>query len=417
MQVFVLLGIGVFWAIRDFRRDDENRFRHSGWIILLGGSYLLYALCLPFTDKSHQRDVLFGLEQKASLLALPIVFLFLHSSTRKAITDQVIFFAFSCFIACLAANVCYVLHHDWYTTNPFAHVVYRRYFNTLTEIHPTYMGLYLCFAIAILLWTPGRHQRLEGWQLGVVLFPLFVFIMALMPKTPVAALFVLFLYYAWTTGRQKSKLIPVATALVLALSVSWTCIPFTRQRLAELSGFINTASDRDPINNSINMRQIILDIDLKLLNDNWVTGLGPGYLDDVLDSEYKDYSHKLHLSLDTFNTHNEYLNQWLSFGLAGIVIFLLIFTVQAIQAIRQRNHLYVALLLILSITFSTENVLSMQDGVVFYAFFASLFFFNGLRRQKERKPTPIPAEKPILTTVSKTRFPEPVASTARIRLQ
>ncbi|WP_128548056.1 O-antigen ligase family protein [Larkinella soli] len=380
LQLLSFIVICLFWIIRDTYKRQGVRFRPYGWALLLGSVFLLYAAWLPFSPDEFRQNLLFKLEKRASLFIMPFALLFLNPQTRKTLSRELIYFVYGCLGACLVGNLCYLLKFGRHPGGPDSHVQYRLYFEEILDIHPTYMGIYLCFSAAILLMTPAGVPSLKGWKLGAVLFPLFIFLMALMPKAPVIALVVVLAYYGWTFRLQRKVWAPIVGVLVLAVSVACVSIPFSGQRISEISSLLHPSEN--PATNSIQMRQMIWEIDLRLLADHWLTGVGPSNLDRMLAAQYELYSRLYNFPFQTYNTHNEYLNLWLSFGLCGLLLFLAVLTVQFVRAMRWQNRLYVSLLLILSITFFTENVLARQQGIVFYAFFSSLFFLNGLYRER-----------------------------------
>ncbi|MGV3557206.1 O-antigen ligase family protein [Larkinella arboricola] len=381
VQIFILMGVFVYWAVRDNFSVKQKHFRPYGGALLLGSIYLLYALYVPFTEPAYRSDVLFDLEQKASLLAGPLAFLLMQPQTRKIIAGELIYFVYACFISCLVGNVFYLYEYGWHVSSPDAHIQYRLYFEKITGMHPTYMGIYLCFASAILLLSQKHRHQFKGWKLGAVQFPLFLFLMALMPKAPVIALFVILCYYAWINRARKQKIVPVLAVLLISLSIAFLSIPFSSQRVGEFSAVLDAKPNDNPMDNSVQMRQVILSVDLDVLAQNWLVGLGPGGVDPALKVKYEEYARRLNVPLEAFDTHNEYLNQWLSFGLVGIALFILVLGVQLANAVRRRDHLYAILLMIFIVTFFTENVWSQQKGITFYSFFTSLFFFAGMRLQ------------------------------------
>ncbi|GAB3266273.1 hypothetical protein GCM10027347_34180 [Larkinella harenae] len=395
VQIFLLMGIFLFWVVRDNFINKTKSFRPYGGALLLGSLYLMYLIYLPFTDAAGLPGVLFDLEQKATLFAGPFVILLLQPQTRKTIAGELNFFVYACFISCLMGNVLYLAEYGWHTIQPDAHIQYRLYFEKVTGLHPTYMGIYLCLAVAILLISPTQHQKLKGWKLGAVLFPLFMFLMALMPKAPVIALFVILLYYGWINRAYKQKFVPIMTVLLVSVSVACISIPFSSQRIDEFSVALNAKPNDNPMDNSIQMRHVIWMVDLDVLKENWLMGVGPGGVDPALNARYEAYSRIYNAPLQPHDTHNEYLNQWISFGLVGIVLLLLALGIQFANAFRRRDHLYAALLIVFVITFFTENVWSQQKGIVFYSFFTSLFFFVGMKLH----PTSVGAE-PVLQKAS-----------------
>ena len=123
------------------------------------------------------------------------------------------------------------------------------------------------------------------------------------------------------------------------------------------------------------MRRLIFQEDLSLLQKHWLLGLGPSQLQEQLNLFFYLSSFYAGQALGSYNTHNEYLNQWLSFGLIGAILFIFILFMHYRKAFTTKNTLYLFLLIILSVTFFTENILSRQHGVVFFSLFTSLFFF------------------------------------------
>ena len=74
-----------------------------------------------------------------------------------------------------------------------------------------------------------------------------------------------------------------------------------------------------------------------------------------------------------YNTHNQYFDITLSLGILGILIFVLMLAYPMYLSIIQRNHVYLFFLIFISLCFFSENLLSRQYGVIFFAFFHSLF--------------------------------------------
>ncbi|WP_234733607.1 O-antigen ligase family protein [Tellurirhabdus bombi] len=385
IQILVTLFICLFWAARDSISNHKMPFKQYKWALFLGSTYLLYVLFIALSKQANWHEALFKLEQKLSLFLLPFAFLLFKPKTRKILSSQGLYFVLSCLLVCALGNLYFLFGYAWQLDRPIPNAEYRGYFEDITDIHPTYMGIYLCFATSILLLSTETRQKLKKWQYLSLLFSIFIFILTLMPKAPVVALFIIVAYYCWLNRRRSKTYLPILGVLSLALFTAFVFIPFSSQRVGEYSALLNASPTANPALNSFSMRQIILTINMNLLHHHWLLGVGPVNLDHLLNAEYTAYSQQLHYNLGVYNTHNEYLNQWLSFGLIGLLLFLGILGTQFVKAYKWRNHLYLFLLITLSVTFSTENVLSRQRGVLFYTFFTSLFFFNGINALGGRK--------------------------------
>ncbi|MEM9024297.1 MAG: hypothetical protein AAGB22_11175, partial [Bacteroidota bacterium] len=97
-----------------------------------------------------------------------------------------------------------------------------------------------------------------------------------------------------------------------------------------------------------------------------------------LNDCYEQFDTDIYRNKD-YNTHNQFFNFWLNAGLLAVVAFLLMLLVPMIQAYSDKQHLYFLFLVFFAICCLTENLLSRQVGVEFYALFNSLLAFNRLR--------------------------------------
>src|SRR5690606_14600656 len=160
---------------------------------LLSSLYLLYLAYVPFTKGQHLSYLLCNLEQKASLLLIPVIFACFSERRRNVLLGQLPVFVLGCVLSCLAGNLVFLYHHFLLPAAEGmapGHVVYRRGFEAVTGIHPTYMGLYLCFSTAVLLFHEKIKNELGNRSFTAALMLLFLFMLALLPKTPLIALFV-----------------------------------------------------------------------------------------------------------------------------------------------------------------------------------------------------------------------------------
>ena len=77
-----------------------------------------------------------------------------------------------------------------------------------------------------------------------------------------------------------------------------------------------------------------------------------------------------------YNSHNQFLSAWLVSGLAGVgsLIAMLVFNCRL--AIRNKDFVHIAGLVVLFTTLFTENILERQNGVIVFSFFVNFFAFS-----------------------------------------
>jgi O-antigen ligase len=74
-------------------------------------------------------------------------------------------------------------------------------------------------------------------------------------------------------------------------------------------------------------------------------------------------------------SHNQFLTFWVSFGIFGLISFLLIWYFSLVQAIQSKNWMSLLFILIALTSFISEDTLETQQGVTFVAFFLGVLPF------------------------------------------
>ena len=135
---------------------------------------------------------------------------------------------------------------------------------------------------------------------------------------------------------------------------------------------------------STQSRILIWEISSDLIQEKPLFGYGSGDSKLALTEKYKQ--HNLGFLLDKqFNAHNQYLQSTLDAGLIGGITLLLLLFVPLIMCFKDKQVLYAIFIGILALNFFSEAMLETQSGVIFYAFFNTLFF-SVLMQQKSNNP-------------------------------
>ncbi len=376
-QVFTAIGACVYFVFRSLLTKQWPDRKLLIWASLLGSGYLLYVGAVPLTDMPYRSFVLTLCERRAAYFLLPFVFAITASSFRAVIKAQLMFFVYGCLVMSVLGNA-HFLYQQYVVdggVQPLSHVRYRTIFEPFTGIHPTYMSMYLAFAICITLLQPAlttRHIIIRN----TIAYLLLVFMLALVAKSPIIALVLIALHFMWGQRHVLRRYTGAFIALAGIVGVAWIFIPFFRQRAAEMLGMFQSGSGTAVVENSVHARKLIWHTDITMLQHYWLTGAGPGRTLDLLHQRYFFNSLQRGFWVGYFDPHNQYLSDWLSFGLTGIVFLVAVLVIQFARALRSANALYLYLLIIISITFFTETLLARQQGILFYSIFTALLFFT-----------------------------------------
>ncbi len=381
-QVAVVMCISTWFIIRSLRRLKETSKTDFAWALFFSSLFILYFASLAITPVEYRKILLHLCERKVSLFFTPFVMALAGPYYRKVILGELHFFVCGCLISCIAGNLDFIWHF-YFSAGGMqvpSHVAYRILFEHFTGIHPTYMGMFLGFSICVTMLS-GRGDFLNGKKARyAVVFLLLVFLLALVAKSAIVAMILIFVHYGWTQRKwiYGNKLL-IGT-MVMSLAAACYFIPFTGQRIREVFLYAGNNKPQGITDNSVYVRKIILETDLSLLKQNWLAGVGPGRVLHSLQERFFFFSLDHNTDVSHYDPHNEYLNEWLGFGITGILLLISILVIYLYRSIHDRNQLYIYFLIILVTTFFTETVLARQEGVIFYALFTSLFFFSSSRK-------------------------------------
>jgi hypothetical protein len=357
---------------------DVRPVRQHLWVAaFLGSIYLLHLSAIPLTAPEFRKMLLVLCERKISLLVIPLALALCGPGFRRLIAQELNWFVYGCIASCLAGNAAFLYHYitSGATMTPLGHVAYRISFEKFTGIHPTYMGMFLGFAMAILLLSSDFKFRYGRIIKYLMFYSLLVFLLALLVKSALIAVLIILAHALYLRRKQlaqyKFQFVGMGCAVVGAV----VFIPFIGQRLGEVFSFIGIGKPSSTSDNSVYVRKLIVQMDTTLIKSNWLTGIGPARVLHLLQQRYFFYAIVHNSDVGHYDPHSEYFSEWLSFGIAGIALMVGILAFHFRRALLSSGPLYMYCMLLLAMTFFTETVLSRQEGVLFYAIFTSLFCF------------------------------------------
>ncbi|WP_214073060.1 O-antigen ligase family protein [Mucilaginibacter sp. dw_454] len=112
-----------------------------------------------------------------------------------------------------------------------------------------------------------------------------------------------------------------------------------------------------------------------LIEKSPVIGYGAGSELGLLHEDF--YTRKYYNSfVNHLNSHNQYLSFWLKSGIIGLLVYLITLAFGFKQALQKKDLLFLSFMLLIIVVSFAENLLDVDKGVVFYAFFFSFFFFS-----------------------------------------
>lgn len=360
LAVTVLFTKGITGMYHSFTR------KHFYVIIF----YLLHVV--GYFYSSNTENAGFELEKKLSLIIFP---LFLGAiSLKKDYVNYIIFsFVLSCFLILGYLMVIASIKLYLFDTNKY--FLIGRLPGPI-GIHRVYFSMYLVFGIvaSIYLIKVQLSWFKYAFIAAILLFSIGIFLMSARMCFLIYIIFVVrYLYYYFFV--EKKYWIGI---LVIAIAGASLATIVTNKIMMDKLTQIYTSLDKGNSKrntSSANLRVIKWKSAIKVFQSNFVMGVGTGDVNDELVKEYTRRNFYWGIR-DKYNAHNQYLETAIALGIIGLVVWLLNLAVPFYKSLIAKEYLYAEFIFIFSFCCLTESMLCAQKGVVFYAFFNSLFLFQ-----------------------------------------
>jgi O-antigen ligase len=138
-------------------------------------------------------------------------------------------------------------------------------------------------------------------------------------------------------------------------------------------------ADHNPFGNSITQRFEYWKIASHLFAQHLWLGVGTGDVRRAFDEVYQHYPYAVDPAF-RLRAHNQYLTMGVSLGIVGLLVFLVyVFSLLWTRHYKSQPYLTCCSLLIMLLSFVSEDTLETQSGVTFVAFFHTLFHLRSVR--------------------------------------
>jgi len=344
-------------------------------ILMLSVLYLSYIVSYFIAADKHEVAKL--LERSSPFLVFPLLMVLnKRFITAKTLKICLTVFVISCALLCLyvwgvifSYGIEEVFKEDSYY-NPLI----RNIFSDVTGIHLPYLGMLFIFASLILLYemlaASVKNYFLLFARIFALLF-LLISVAAFMARTSLLIFFIVSFFFCVKKLKTGKQLLWVGALGIVFLTVILV-LPSSQRRIKEsLSANYELPHAGQP-SKEVNFRYGVYHCVKEVLKEKWLTGVGVGNVQKTLDSCYEQYTYKATDDFHSisYNSHNQYLDITLKYGIFGLIVFM----ISLLWGVKTTNTVYQGFIIIIVIALLTENVFSRQAGIIFFTFFNTLFF-------------------------------------------
>ncbi len=348
----------------------------------LGLLLVLMFLALLYTNNIDRG--IKKIEHRLLFVIIPIIcFLATSYITKKLVFKTIRFFVYAtalCGLVFLLNAFIKTIHYA--SPNPFNEIngnffSYMELTKIIENTHPIYYGTYLLFSIFVIGYDAIEQKGILNFRpwFTIVLFIYLTTVLFLLNSFLLSILFFLFgLYFSFLISKKiKPKtqiLMPLAILTLLSISLSsfFVIDKFNGVNLKEDFTSRNFVGNKFT---AVKARVAKFYCSLDLISNNFWIGVSPGDENEVLEYYYQKNNFN-HGKIRHYNSHNQYLTEFIYTGVFGFLTLLAVFFILFKQARKTDNKLLAAIGFIYLCFNLTESALVRNKGIVFFVFFTCL---------------------------------------------
>jgi O-antigen ligase len=352
------------------------------FILLMIAYYLLHVISLLWSTDKQEAAAQLAIRLPVFILPLAVGTLLIEEELKDRLLLGIVL------VTTILAVISLGLSFSQYSQTGNSGYLYNDSLTVHFRLQSIYMAMLVNLVITGIFYLLHRKALVQPLQglLYLSLIILFTYHFLLASRSAMLLLYGGLFVYAFYSIIQKRKYLEGAT-LVLGLLIGtfmlFKFFPKTVQRFKELAytnfTFESKAAEShydmklDSTQwNGANTRIALWQCGWELVQKNMLTGVGVG---DRVSEMNKIYAaRKFTMAIQTKkNVHNSYLDAWLTFGLAGFVLFLFAFALlPLLYTLRSGNvyDLFIVTVFVVSMLF--EVYLGRSFGCMLVGFFYSL---------------------------------------------
>jgi O-antigen ligase len=228
-------------------------------------------------------------------------------------------------------------------------------------LHSTFNTLYLNIAFITLCYSILKLNTSIGKALFILLSGICIFLIFQTESTMQLLIFVLsfILLLISLKFRILKSTIILASIGIIAYTL-FLVSGLNEQHVKKFRNFIYTTDY---------IRARNWENHIPVIKENFFLGVGTGdnhkALNKYRETDWLEYH-------ENYNSHNQYLEYLVRFGIVGLVIFIITLWAMLIKSFQRKDDLFTLLLIVFILTMVTESILSRQKGISGYVFITSL---------------------------------------------
>ena len=176
-------------------------------------------------------------------------------------------------------------------------------------------------------------------------------------------------YYDLIILKKLKQTILLVSILIITVIAISQIFPKAVIRLTQMK---ETMSSSNSEFNTTSSRIAVWKHGLQLISENFIFGVGTGDVKDALKSTY-DKQIESQLVEKQLNAHNQYLQSFIALGLPGFIGLISILGLAFLTTVKNNFIEGAFFIILVSFNMLFESMFETQAGVIFIAFFLSVY--------------------------------------------
>lgn len=370
--LWVLLSLTLIIRNKNFKLN----LMHFGPLIILSSYYLMAVMSFLFFSE-HLNEALKDLETKGAFIVFPF-FMYSCKDFINTKTLKKVLISFTTSNIILAIYIWWLIYDQGFLEmlerDSYNHPVFRTLIVNNISIYLPYLGLLFGFSCIILMhFFIVIKPRLVSKVAILFLVAFLLVTMAIFSARMAifASIFSIMYYILKVVNNTKRT---VTVILIIIVTSLLFLLPPVKRRIQEITKSELVLPNKAQLSENVNFRYGIYYCSKEVLKINWLFGLGLGDVQNELNLCYQDFDYR---NFDDFtarqyNSHNQYLNEWMTYGIFGLGLFVYFLY----YFFKKGTTLHKSFLILIFLSLLTENLFEREIGVMLFAFFNTLFFLS-----------------------------------------
>lgn len=387
---YILTGLcGALWLIRGGGKTIKKTLRDYPIIWLFIGLFFVQVMGLCYTENLKAGRV--ALEQRLAFLLFPFIVLSAKRLTSQQVNRIFQLFTFGWLLLSLLSLVLGLIHNQEvigeFNENTYW-LLSRHELTRPVGFNAVMAALFVGFCM---LWLAKEllknWHRLAKWQKVSYSFLMcyFTAYQVLLSSRTIFVSVALLLYVGtiFRLIQQQKKLIAALAALLIPLlffvaiynhEVAWS-------RFVDVVKFEKKMEETQF--GGYQLRVEIWKSAWKVIQEQPILGVGTGdaWTSIIAAHQERGFTEAVE---KRFHAHNQYLHDWMTLGIMGLLLLIANFLIPIIITIKKQQFFYLSFLLLISLSCLTDITLGFYKGIFFFTLTSVLLWHQILGERRSR---------------------------------